>query len=100
VGRSSLRYPEVMVRVVSSLIFASVLCAASCAPSGAPSSGEGTNPTPVTLAPAPADDPNLPVGLEVGMRAPDFEAKDVEGKTFKLSDYRGKVVLLDFWGFW
>jgi hypothetical protein len=22
------------------------------------------------------------------------------GKEFKLSDYRGKVILLDFWGFW
>jgi hypothetical protein len=38
--------------------------------------------------------------LQVGMVAPDFEATDQEGAKFKLSDYRGKVVLLDFWGFW
>jgi AhpC/TSA family len=38
--------------------------------------------------------------LQVGMLAPDFEAPDQDGVTFKLSDYRGKVVLLDFWGFW
>jgi AhpC/TSA family len=38
--------------------------------------------------------------LQVGMVAPDFEAKDQDGQSFKLSDYRGKVVLLDFWGFW
>lgn len=38
--------------------------------------------------------------LQVGMVAPDFTHKDVEGVEFKLSDYRGKVVLLDFWGFW
>ena len=38
--------------------------------------------------------------LQVGMQAPDFEATDQEGQKFKLSDYRGKVVLLDFWGFW
>jgi hypothetical protein len=38
--------------------------------------------------------------LSVGKVAPDFEAVDVEGVAFKLSDYRGKVVLLDFWGFW
>jgi len=38
--------------------------------------------------------------LRVGMLAPDFEAKTVDGETFRLSDYRGKVVLIDFWGFW
>ena len=38
--------------------------------------------------------------LSVGCPAPDFEASDENGVTFKLSDYRGKVVLLDFWGFW
>ena len=35
-----------------------------------------------------------------GKIAPDFESEDVEGNSFKLSDYRGKVVVLDFWGFW
>ena len=38
--------------------------------------------------------------LQVGMVAPDFEATDQEGAKFKLSDYRGKVVMLDFWGNW
>ncbi|HEY7327429.1 MAG TPA: hypothetical protein VH592_07315 [Gemmataceae bacterium] len=32
--------------------------------------------------------------------APEIEAEDIDGKKFKLSDYRGKVVLLDFWGHW
>ncbi len=38
--------------------------------------------------------------LQVGMVAPDFEGKDAEGKTIRLSDFRGKAVLIDYWGFW
>ena len=38
--------------------------------------------------------------LAIGSAAPDFATKDVDGVEFKLSDYRGKVVVLDFWGFW
>jgi len=39
-------------------------------------------------------------GLKVGNLAPDIENEDLDGETFKLSDYRGKVVMLDFWGNW
>jgi hypothetical protein len=35
--------------------------------------------------------------LAVGKEAPDIEGVDQDGKKFKLSDYKGKVVLLDFW---
>ena len=35
--------------------------------------------------------------LFVGKQAPDIEGEDQDGKRFKLSDYRGKVVLIDFW---
>ena len=38
--------------------------------------------------------------LRVGLPAPEIEAEDLDGVVFKLSDYRGKVVLLDFWGHW
>jgi hypothetical protein len=36
----------------------------------------------------------------IGKPVPDIGGEDLDGKTFKLSDYKGKVVLLDFWGFW
>jgi hypothetical protein len=35
--------------------------------------------------------------LVVGKEAPDIEGEDQDSKRFKLSDYRGKVVLLDIW---
>ncbi|MEC7583781.1 MAG: hypothetical protein VYE77_05645 [Planctomycetota bacterium] len=38
--------------------------------------------------------------LQIGMVAPDIDGVDTDGTAFKLSDYRGKVVVLDFWGFW
>lgn len=38
--------------------------------------------------------------LSIGKEAPDIVGNDVDGEAFKLSDYRGKVVFLDFWGDW
>jgi thiol-disulfide isomerase/thioredoxin len=39
-------------------------------------------------------------GVPVGEIAPDWELTDTEGKTHKLSDYRGKIVIMDFWATW
>jgi hypothetical protein len=36
----------------------------------------------------------------VGRRAPEIVGEDIDGKKLRLSDFRGKVVLLDFWGNW
>lgn len=38
--------------------------------------------------------------LAVGKAAPEIAGEDVDAQKFKLSDYRGKVVMLDFWGHW
>ena len=32
--------------------------------------------------------------------APDFTLKDIDGKTVKLSDFKGKIVILNFWAVW
>lgn len=39
-------------------------------------------------------------GNVVGKTAPDFELETLDGKKVKLSDYRGKAVLLNFWATW
>ena len=38
--------------------------------------------------------------LEDQPMAPDFELTDINGKQFRLSSLRGKIVVIDFWGSW
>ena len=38
--------------------------------------------------------------LDRGQEAPEIELKDLSGKPVKLSNYRGKIVLVDFWASW
>ena len=39
-------------------------------------------------------------GLNIGDMAPEFSIESPDGTFFKLSDFKGKVVLLDFWASW
>jgi len=50
---------------------------------------------PGALGGAPPD-----AGPKVGQDAPEIQGADLDGAPFKLSDYRGKVVMLAFWGDW
>lgn len=38
--------------------------------------------------------------FSIGMVAPDIDGLDLDGTEFKLSDYKGKVLFVDFWGDW
>jgi len=38
--------------------------------------------------------------IRIGQMAPDFTVHSVDGKTANLSDYRGKLVFLNFWASW
>ena len=42
----------------------------------------------------------LPAGDVKGKSAPDFSLSTLDGQSVKLSDYRGKAVLLNFWATW
>ena len=50
-----------------------------------------TTPPPTTDA---------PVGIQVGMQAPDFTLRTLTGERFNLYEQRGKPVFLNFWGTW
>ncbi|MEN0056825.1 MAG: TlpA disulfide reductase family protein [Mucilaginibacter sp.] len=38
--------------------------------------------------------------ISIGHKAPDFTTAGIDGKPFKLSDYKGKYVMIDFWASW
>jgi hypothetical protein len=62
-------------------------------PATAPRPGAPSEPKP-----APAETP--PAVPTIGKLAPEIVGEDIDGRPIKLSDYRGKVVMLDFWGNW
>ena len=65
---------------------------------------KGPTLNPIGAKASPAVNPNAGgggnVGLAVSNMAMEIDSEDIDGKQFKLSDYRGKVVVLDFWGNW
>ena len=52
-----------------------------------------------TITPPPPTT-DAPVGIQVGMQAPDFTLRTLTGESFNLYAQRGKPVFLNFWGTW
>lgn len=46
------------------------------------------------------DEVDVPVGIQQGNLAPDFELKTLDGQSMKLSDLRGKRVIVNLWATW
>jgi peroxiredoxin len=57
------------------------------------SGNEATSPNQTFKTPAV-----IPVGAQVRNRAPEFTLKDLNNNDVKLSDFRGKIVVINFWG--
>ncbi len=55
---------------------------------------------PAALPDASDSAQNVPVGLHIGQRAPDFTVKLLDGRTVSLDEFRGKPVLINFWATW
>ncbi|MCC6425972.1 MAG: redoxin domain-containing protein [Phycisphaerales bacterium] len=70
----------------------------------APSTRDETGPTPGTKAPTkPAPNGTVNVGpqlLSVGQQGPLWKLRDAQGQAHSLSDYLGKVIVLEFWATW
>jgi len=47
-----------------------------------------------------ASDEEIPVGTQLGQRAPAFTLEDLQNEEVSLSDFLGHVVILDFWASW
>ncbi|MGV3618137.1 MAG: peroxiredoxin family protein [Fimbriimonas sp.] len=62
---------------------------------------QSSRPAKLVPAPAPpvARQEEAP-GIPAGIKAPDFAAYTADGKKVSLSDFKGKVVILDFWAVW
>ncbi|CDQ42019.1 MULTISPECIES: TlpA family protein disulfide reductase [Virgibacillus] len=56
---------------------------------------KNTQPVNNTIKPT-----NLDTGIHVGKLAPDFTLKGLDGKEYRLEDFKGKKVMVNFWASW
>jgi thiol-disulfide isomerase/thioredoxin len=76
-----------LIRCSGLLVLALVL--ASCG-------GREESPAPASTSPFR----NPALAPKIGREVPEIDGVDMAGQRFKLSDFRGKVAVVDFWGFW
>ena len=49
---------------------------------------------------ASTTEPQVPIGLNLGNKAPEITGKDAKDSVITLSGLKGKMVLIDFWASW
>lgn len=82
--------------IIAAATVAALLLLAGCPQPEAPDTGAITPvETPDTPPPTQASEPSVPV--EEGQRAPDFKLVKAGGGEVSLADYKGKILVLDFW---
>ena len=59
-----------------------------------------STPRQPTVIPIPSPTEWILIGPFVSQQAPEFALNSLEGKQVKLGDYRGKVILINFWASW
>ena len=91
----ALRLAGVAVIVAAALV---VLYAAGIL--GRQGGGAGIENAKTLDTPPVPSQPDLSVSAEPGKLAPDFEVSDISGQRYRLSDFRGKVIYLNFWATW
>jgi peroxiredoxin len=54
----------------------------------------------LTMIAAQAESKKIQKDLAVGKPFPDFDVKDLDGKPLSVANFKGKIVLIDFWATW
>jgi peroxiredoxin len=86
-----------MLIPVSMVLLAALAMLSAC---GGDSNADAAKPAADAAASHAAQTPPPPPPFGVGKPAPDFALKDIDGNTVRLSDHRGKAVIVDFWATW
>ena len=90
----------ILIIVISAAALLYKFFAGDTAPGLAPLEGTNTeNDSEITITEDKAELPREPIPDKSPL-APDFTVEDIEGNKYKLSDFRGKPVIVNFWASW
>jgi peroxiredoxin len=77
-----------------------LLIAAAMLPLSCTEPAEGDSPQKLSQTTDKGGQSQKVADITIGSQAPDFSTPTLDSNPFKLSNYRGKFVLVDFWGTW